>query len=277
MNGIVINIKYKDPVYLYFCGDNHFGNKNQNKKKLKSDLDRALELNAIIFIGGDWSDMIMSGDKKRYSPSGDIYNSDNNIMRQIEEAEKFYMQYAKNIKQIQSGNHETAVQKYHNIDPTYILIDRINEKCKTNITHGQYSGFIKLVYKHLSTRSLPYDIYYNHGQGGRSEITKGTIDINRHLTTKDADCIWIQHKHTKVILPDEKKLYFDRKGKIRIKTVKAFVTGGYISDVNQYNAITEKGYKLDYGEVFSRTLQAEGGIFLKQTIKNMEINTEIIL
>ena len=46
---------------------------------MKRDFEKARKLNAKIFINGDVFDMIMHGDRKRYTVGGDKYNSDNNI------------------------------------------------------------------------------------------------------------------------------------------------------------------------------------------------------
>ena len=210
MQALTIKQEYSNQseFYYFLCSDLHFGNKGQNKELLKRDFDEAKKLNAKIFINGDWGDFIMSGDKKRYHPSADAYGTDNNINMTINEAYDFFSEYVENIVMIGTGNHEVSVSKFHQFDPTQQLIYSLNKAHKTSIVHGQYSGYIVLNYHRKNNNDVKrYKIYYNHGQGGSAEISKGTIDINRHMTTKTADLIWLGHKHVKTCLPSEYILY----------------------------------------------------------------------
>jgi hypothetical protein len=258
--------------YHFFTSDLHFGNKGQNRKSLKKDFDLAKERNAKIYINGDWGDFIMSGDKKRYNPSSDAYGTDNNINMTINDAYDFLSEYAKQIVFIGCGNHEVSVQKYNNFDPTQQLIYSLNKEHKTQIQHGQYSGFILLKYHDKDDSGVrTFKIFYNHGQGGTSEITKGAIDINRHMSTKNADLIWLGHKHTKLLLPSEYILEMSAKtGEIYEKERAGMITASYLNVSGTYDAM-KQGYKINYGEERMRGLQSIGGIFMKHTVCDKEL------
>lgn len=280
MHSQVIYIDYstqKDFYYL-FCSDLHFGSKAQDLKALDRDFKKARELNAKIFINGDVFDMILSGDRKRYVPSGDKYNSDNNVNLMINEAFDYFSDYVDLIQVISTGNHCTAVQKFHQIDPIQQLIWSLNIKHSTDIKHGQYSGFIVLRYHwgengQVRTRK----IYYNHGQGAGDMITKGTIGISRHMLTKNADIYHFGHIHQKVLLPCEMILDVDKNGNIIERERAAFYTGAYMKVSSQYDAMKE-GYILNYGEEKMRSLQGVGGIFMKHTLTSAgEIYQEFII
>lgn len=250
----------------FFCSDLHFGSKGQDIQALEKDFKKARERNCKIFINGDVFDLILSGDRKRYSPSSDKYNSDNNINLHINEAFDFLSPYADLIVLIGTGNHCTAVQKFHQMDVIQQLIWSLNTKHNTNIKHGQYSGFVLLRYHwgengQVRTRK----IYYNHGQGGAAEVTKGTIGISRHMLTKNADIYHFGHVHQKVLLPSEYVLDVDKNGNIISKERAAFITGAYMKVFSQYDA-NKKGYELNYGEEKMRSLQGVGGIFMKHTL-----------
>jgi len=255
------------------CSDLHFGNKGQNRKALKKDFDLARERNANIYINGDWGEFIMSGDRKRYNPGSDAYGTDNNINMTINDAFDFLSDYVDLIRFIGCGNHETSVQKFNNFDPTQQLIYSLNKTHKTQIQHGQYCGFVLLKYHDKEQRVRTFKIFYNHGQGGTAEISKGAIDINRHMSTKNADLVWIGHKHTKLLLPSEYILEISQNGEIYERERSGMVTASYINISGHYDAM-KQGYKINYGEEKMRGLQSTGGIFMKHSLDNG--NSEIV-
>ena len=147
----------------------------------------------------------------------------------------------------------------------------LNRECKTKIEHGQYCGFVRLKYSHESGgRVRSKVIYYNHGQGGTAEISKGAIDINRHMTTKDADLIWIGHKHTKLLLPCESQYRLNKENKLVIKKRAGIVSGAYVKVGSFYDA-KKNGYKMNYCEERMRGVQSTGGVFVQHIIENDEI------
>ncbi len=261
--------------YYFLCSDLHFGNKGQNRVLLKRDFDEAKSVGAKIFINGDWGEFIMSGDMKRYHPSSDAYGTDNNINMTINDAFDFLSEYVENIVMIGTGNHETSVSKFHHFDATQQLIYSLNLKHNTKIIHGQYSGYIILHFHHGENNSVKrYKIYYNHGQGATAEVTKGTIDLNRHMSNKIADMAWLGHKHTKVLLPSEYILDVNQQGEIIAKERTGIITGSYLYVYHQYDAM-KKGYNISYGEEKMRGLQSTGGAMLKIKIINGEIVKKI--
>ena len=278
MHSQIVKIDYSKQKehYHLLCSDIHFGNKGQNKKALKRDFDKARELNARIYINGDWGDFILSGDRKRYTPSGDAYGTDNNVNMTINEAYDFFSEYADLIQMIGTGNHEVSCQKFNNFDPTQQLIYSLNTTHNTAIQHGQYCGYIVLRYhygEHNSVKSKK--IFYNHGQGASAEVSKGTIDINRHMNNKICDILWLGHKHTKVVLPCEPALNVDKNGNIYEIQRAGIITGAYAEVFSKYDAM-KKGYKINYGEERMRNLQSTGGVFIKHTVNNDGIIQEII-
>lgn len=275
MHSQIIKFDYtKDKEFWhFFCSDLHFGSKGQNRKALKKDFDLAKERDAKIYINGDWGEFIMSGDRKRYTPSGDAYGTDNNINMTINDAYDFLSPYAKNIAYIGCGNHEVSVQKFNNFDPTQQLIYSLNKEHKTQIQHGQYCGFLLFKYHSKDQGVRTYKVFYNHGQGGTSEVTKGTIDIARHMATKNADLIHLGHKHTKVLLPSEYILDISQNGEIIERERAGMITASYINISSQYDGM-KQGYKINYGEEKMRGLQSIGGIFIKHTIIGQERRIE---
>lgn len=269
------NYNIGDSFGYLLASDLHIGSPAHDSSLLKREFDRAKELGFKILINGDWGEFIMNGDRKRYTPSHDVYGADNYINRIIEECIETLKPYADIIEFIGCGNHEVSVQKFHNFDPTQNLIFALNRECGTNIKHGQYCGFTRFKYSHASGGRVRSKImYYNHGQGGTAEISKGAIDINRHMTTKDADIIWIGHKHTKLLLPCETQYKLNKENNLTFRKRAGFISGAYVKQGSVYDA-KSNGYKINYGEERMRGVQSTGGIFIEHEITNDEIKQKI--
>lgn len=279
MHSQIMKLDYsKDKEHWHlFSSDHHFGNKGQNKKLLKKEFDRARELNANIYINGDWGDFILSGDRKRYTPGNDAYGTDNNVNMTINEAFDFYSEYADLIRMIGTGNHEVSCQKFNNFDPTQQLIYNLNTQCKASIEHGQYCGYILLRYHHGENGAVKTKkIFYNHGQGGTAEVSRGTIDLNRHFYSKTCDILWLGHKHVRTVLPSEMITDIDQNGNIIERERAGFITGTYMNITSQYDAM-KKGYRINYGEERMRGLQSNGGIFMRHTLSSEGIEQQFII
>lgn len=262
--------------YYFLCSDLHFGNKGQDKDLIKKEFEEAKRLNAKIFINGDWGEFIMSGDMKRYHPSSDAYGTDNNINMTINEAFDFLSPYAKQIQMIGCGNHETSVSRFHHFDATQQLIYSLNKTHGTKICHGQYCGYIVIKYSRGNGGGKTYKIFYNHGQGSTAEVTKGSIDLSRHMANKVSDLTWLGHKHTKILLPSEFVIDVNQSGDIVQKERAGLITGSYLKIFHQYDAM-KKGYNISYGEEKMRGLQSTGGAIMRHKIIGEMIETKFIL
>jgi len=65
------NAKELQEHYIFLCSDLHLDSPAHDRKLLVRELDRALELDADIIIGGDVFDALLPGDRKRHTPSSD--------------------------------------------------------------------------------------------------------------------------------------------------------------------------------------------------------------
>jgi len=283
MRAVTIEKDFKsgDTFNYFLMSDLHLESPEHNRKLLIKELDYAKKHNADIFIGGDIWDFINNGDRKRYTPSRNKYGElDAVINEAIDEAFEVLKPYAKNIKVILCGNHESSVIKFHNFDPAAVLVRDLNRLHCADVKYLGYQGYIRLRYKYKKgNRSFNFDIKAHHGTGGSSEITKGTITINRFMNAHSADAHWFGHTHTKVILPDENQSYLNEKGNICTRSRKGIITGAYVYPVNEKNT-TRNGnpasYNIDYGDM-KRTLQSTGGVMLRHEFEGIEgITTRII-
>jgi hypothetical protein len=276
----IVKQKYnsKNKLFNFFmCSDLHIGARAFDEDRLKYDLDWAVENEAKIFMNGDIFDLIVPSDRKRYSVSSDKYAATAQVNCVLEEAYKILEPYFEHIYGIGIGNHESEFIKRHHIDITSILIHEINKKRKntTPAVHLGYTGFIRLNFKHTTGGARRnFDIFYNHGQGGNAEVTRGMIDLNRYQT-KGCDLIWLGHKHKCISAPLDNYIYLSSSNTIISKVKRGLITGCYKKDIVEYD-IAEKGYQPDYSEEKMRTTQNQGGAMLSIKIDTKIMNTKII-
>ena len=253
----------------FFMSDLHHDSPEHNRPLLIRELDEAIKAEADIFIGGDLFSMLINGDRKRYTPSrARYYGEDAHINCAIEELYNTLLPYARNIRVILSGNHEETTVKFHGIDPTAALIDRLNSNPGVCIEYLGYEGYIRIAYKYSNGNdSRYYDIKAHHGAGGKAEVTFGTITQQRFMYAHEADLYWNGHSHQSLVLPKVYKSYMDKYGKIKVKLRQSIVTSPYVHIVE--NEDTKRGnhakpMKVDYSHMM-RTLQSDGGIMVSHT------------
>jgi predicted phosphodiesterase len=272
--------KAKD-FYFLLVSDLHIDSPGFDKKLALEYFDEAVEKQARIFINGDTVSVILKNDKKRYMKSVDKYRNDNALNEITEEAIEFLKPYVNYIDVIGVGNHEVSIMKYHDYDiirQVVMSLNKMRDKNLEPIRQGGYQGFIRLNFWHdgKSEKSAKryYDIFYNHGQGGQAEITKGMIDIARREYI-DADLIWLGHKHKFIQDNDMPLIWLDREGRIRTKHRRGLITGSFKSDLRAYD-IEEEGYKSSFGLEKMRTLESKGAAFLKINISGGNLKSRII-
>lgn len=275
MRAVTLKKNYKSgEEYNYFlCSDLHLESPEHDRKLLIKELDYAVKQNADIFIGGDVFDFILNGDKKRYTPTRNKYTDTDSVLNEaLAEAIEVLTPYAKNIKVILCGNHESMVIKHHSIDILALLIYELNKLEGVYIQYLGYQGYIRIAYKYASgNQTHTFDIKASHGSGGGAIVTKGTIGINRQMSAAIADMYWSGHTHTKVILPDENCSYMDSFGNIKYKSRKGVITGAYVMPVQEeYTEFHGRPnpYGINYGDMM-KSLQSTGGVMMTHTFHSV--------
>lgn len=178
--------------WLLLMSDEHFDSKHCDRKLLKKHHDQAKERDAVIMKFGDVFDC-MGGKYDKRSNKDDLrpeYNVANYFDAITDDAAEFYKEYADNIFLITMGNHEESVQKRHEVNLIKNLAQKIGVK---NI--GSYSGWIRFFFSNGDSHRRSKTMYYTHGSGGNSPVTKGTIQTNRRAVQTDADYFVSGHNH----------------------------------------------------------------------------------
>lgn len=282
MTVLPVHIDYSERKTFYFglFSDIHFGSGDFDRRAFIRDMDEAVENDAMIFINGDTFDAIFPTDRKRYTKSNDIARHDAAINEIMEKAEALFAPYADYIYEIGMGNHETTCIKFNNFDPIRDLVARLNRHRSPElpaIRQGGYKGYIRLYFRHgdnYNTRR--YDIFRFHGTGGNAPVSKGMIDINRLVTTYDADLYWMGHKHTSISDDCLWKIGLNSKDRLYRKRRRAVFTGSYKRTIRQDVIDKNTGYRSDYGEEQMLSVQAEGYKLLKIEIRGAELRTWMI-
>lgn len=187
------------PKKVLLLSDIHWDNPKCDRALLKRHMDQAMELDADILMNGDTLCLMQGRADRRGSKSGirPEHNVDHYFDAVVNDAIEWFSPYAKNIKVISYGNHETAIIKHQEIDVIQRLVGGLNLKNGTHIQTGGYGGWVVYTFKaeKTNTRSS-YRIKYFHGSGGGGPVTKGTIQFNRMATmVEGADMVWMGHVH----------------------------------------------------------------------------------
>lgn len=192
----LFRIKYRPnkewEQWVLLVSDEHFDSKDCDRKLLKRHYDEAKEKNAIILSFGDKFDSMGAARDPR-SGKGDLrpeYDVSDYFDEIVRDAAKFYEPYKENMQLICYGNHELSVLRRQEIN----LIKRLCESL--DIKAGGYSGFIRFMFEaeNKSNRTSKL-LYYNHGSGGNSPVTRGVIKTNRRQNFISSDIFVSGHTH----------------------------------------------------------------------------------
>jgi hypothetical protein len=200
MNPVQIHNKtYKagDRYRALLLSDLHWDNPKCDRDLLKRDLDYALERDWDIFINGDLF-CAMQGRYDGRRMKADVrpeHNTNTYLDALVDTAVDWFTPYAKNIKLIGYGNHETAILKNCETDLLQRLAHGLNVRGNT-VELGGYGGWVVWSFRMESGNGMAYRMKYFHGSGGGGPVTRGVIQNQRMLAqVHGADCVWMGHVH----------------------------------------------------------------------------------
>jgi hypothetical protein len=249
------NYDYTDQNTFTFglFSDLHLDAIDHDAKQFTSDMDAIAEADGSILINGDLVDGIMPTDRKRYSRAGDTTDDDAQINAIAEYVCKRLEPWADFIDYIGFGNHEVSIVKYNNVDIIAMITTLLNQKRSKElppIRRSGYVGFVNLAFSRDGSGVKRFVIYRDHGKGGASPVTKGTISLNRLYSTYAADLYWLGHSHVSMI--DNKSQWtfgVTPQGNLYRKNKIGVITPGYNANFNEYEYDNEsKFYKLNFPE-----------------------------
>jgi len=217
--------------WVLMTSDRHWDNPKSDRKLQKKHLNEALERNALIIDCGDLF-CAMQGKYDPRSSKEDIrpeHQTRSYLDSLVETATEWFKPYAKNFILIGQGNHETAILKRQETDLTGRLCSALG------VQKGMYSGFIKFNFDTpLGGCRHSYALFYHHGYGGDSPVTKGTIQTARMgIMYPDADIIITGHTHNSWVFPISRyrmkgsgATYIDQQFHVKLPTYKEEFNSG---------------------------------------------------
>jgi len=270
--------------YHFMASDLHFLNAKFDEKRFKKEFDRAMEYDATIDINGDIYDLIFPTDIKRYTRGSDVEPIiDAPVNHAVEYGVEMLRPYVDNIRILGCGNHEVSTIKFNNVDVVKMLVYSLNQIRNPELKKirlGGYQGFIRNKYSKVGEGrsyggTVKVDIFYNHGQGGKSEVTKGSIDLERRKNM-DADIIWLGHKHQSKIEALDPIIGLTSSDNIYVKEKTGVITGCFLKRwINDYD-IEKYGYRIDFESERFRTVSAYGGVLLRVEVKKNGVDMDFI-
>lgn len=175
--------------------DLHWDSAQCDMKKLTEDFDMALEANIPIFIFGDLYDAMQGKWDPRASQESlrDEHRGGNYLDLLVDTSFDWFRKYAPVLAMISPGNHETSIQKRHEVNLTERLVTLLRRE-KSPCVLGTYWGFV--VFQHrLHSKSCHHSLHYHHGYGGGGEVSRGLIDHSRTRGQYHADIYVSGHIH----------------------------------------------------------------------------------
>ena len=222
------------PKKVLLISDIHWDNPKCKRDLLKRHLDQAVEQDADILFNGD-TFCLMQGAYDPRKSKNDIrpeHNKANYLDAVVNDAIEWFSPYAKNIKVVGYGNHETNILKRQETDVIDRFVFGLNAKNNTQVEVGGYGGWIVYTFDRAGHKHA-YRIKYFHGSGGGGPVTKGTIQFNRMSTmVEGADLIWMGHVHEDHELTYTTERIND-KGNVYLKEVLMIRTPTYKEEYNE--------------------------------------------
>jgi len=226
-----IPMESTDEKWMFTCSDVHFDNPKCNRELFFQHMDKALELDAMITITGDFFCLMQGAYDPRKSKSSILpeHNDDNYLDLVINDAAQKLIPYAKNIILISRGNHETSVSKRNETDVMERFVERLNLLAGSNIQIGNYLGYYTLNfnYKLNGGNKRPINIAYSHGHWG-GIVTKGALSVMRYSAMfPDADIVFSGHTHDSYVMTQPRYRMRDRRFKGEVEKQGHVKTGTY--------------------------------------------------
>lgn len=263
-SAVEVRMIYKSSEKFSFLltSDHHFDSKKCDRKKLKAHHEAAKEKGAGIFCFGDLFD-VMQGRSDRRGSKSDIrseYLGGNYYDRVVDDAVKFYSNYAQNYLMITPGNHETSILKYQETDVIKRLVNGLNTENKTQIEVGTYSGWIHFVMESQHGGKIrSFWMFYHHGYGGGGAVTKGVIQTSRKAVyIPDASVIVSGHIHESWHVPISQER-INRNGIPYIEKQHHISTPGYKEEY-----LAHEGWHIERGSPPKPT----GGYWMEVSLSN---------
>lgn len=235
-------VEVEKEIHTLQLSDVHYDSKECDRELLDKHLREAEKRGALVFINGDWFDLMQGKKDPRgsYSSLRPEYKAANYLDLVIQESadylSKFDLQFI-----IGRGNHETNITERMHHDPIASLAMLMRMQGK-DVTDVGYDGYI--CYRMRKSTIIKSAVqYFHHGYGGAAPRSKGVLnaDLNQ-AAYPDADIYTTGHTHNKTYLPLIAERVSNSTGVINQSICHHIQTGSY-KKLSDMGWAKEKGFK----------------------------------
>lgn len=203
-------------------------------KLLHQHLAEAHEKGALIIDGGDWFEAI--------SGFGDPRGSKGTIREEhvkttyldalVDDAIDEFRPYLNHFAYMGTGNHEQAVTIRKETDVTARFIEKANAlRGKLPPIHrAGYTGWVRFMFESGGAR-VSHAMKVEHGTGGNSPVTRGTIQTNRRQARTEGATFFVSgHIHEKWNMPIPVERLNESTSRVELREVEHIQNGSYRMD-----------------------------------------------
>lgn len=229
--------------YLTLMSDWHLGAANCDTGLIQKELQDALALSSRILLGGDIFDLILPGDRKRFTPDAlhpRLQGRKDIINEVLDWAEELLGPVAELVDCIGCGNHETASEKVSGFDPIAELCRRLSSS-----GHRVYHSAYQAIINYRLPKAQRYLVWYHHGSGNVSKQYLALKKLTDQVQAFDADLYWSGHSHHKVNCV-ESRVILNKEGSLETRDVRCVVTGSYLHTYADQSPLSVTGRKSNY-------------------------------
>ena len=203
-NVITVRHEFTEPGEVFpvmLSSDQHYDSVKCDLDLLKTDLAHADEKEMLVILAGDFFDAMQGKDDPRREPEQlkAEYNVSSYFDALVKDGARFLSNYPKCKFIFALGNHETSVLKHHGTNLLDRLADKLRDKYEIEAINAPYAGWVRFMFNQKNKRDSKV-LFYHHGQGGNSPVTKGVIQTNREAASFQADIYLNGHTHTQYYL-----------------------------------------------------------------------------
>ena len=256
----------------FLMSDCHWDAPECYLKLLHEHLREAKDRNALVIDAGDFYEVISGAGDPR-SSKGTIREEHvkvNYLDRLVEDGVDEFSPYLGNLVYMGTGNHEQAVTIRKETDITQRFVDKASSLRKglPPIHRAGYTGWIRFMFERGSQR-VSHSMKIEHGTGGNSPVTKGTIQTNRRSSRTEGATFFVSgHIHEKWNMPLVVETLNSSTGRVELREVEHLQLGSYKSDFRLDGTATWAMMKMGNPKPI-------GGYWLRFFYKNNRIQWEV--
>ncbi len=190
--------------WALLTSDRHWDNPKSSHTLQKEHLEIAKERGAPVIDVGDLFCLMQGKYDKRANKSSvrPEHQRDDYIDAVIQDAAKWFAPYGKNIVLCAVGNHESAITKRLEINPTDRFVGLLNMLSGGSTLNGGFSGWVRFAFaltpraNRCGTVFRSVTLHYDHGYAGGGQVTQDAIQHQRRsVYLPDADIVVSGHTH----------------------------------------------------------------------------------